>query len=107
MNIPNKKLLDSYLQDNNVFCPFCGSQDITFISHIEEFPGIVTGQNHCETCDMTWFDEFKIQAISWLNDNGDLVYSDEFDFEHYRPVKKVNNYRVVAELLEPTELIMP
>ncbi len=82
MNIPNKELLDKYLQDNNVFCPFCGSQNITIQKHIEEFPGEIQTENQCQACGAIWYDEFKLTAISWPTDNGDLVYSDEFDFEH-------------------------
>jgi hypothetical protein len=88
MKIPNKKLLDLYLQDNNVFCPFCGSQNITIsTNHYEEFPGIVNTKNFCQSCGMTWWEEFKLKAIGWEDNNGEIIWSDEFDFENQEPME--------------------
>jgi len=69
------KHLKEYM-DANCFCPFCESEKINPQDLPNSDINIVWQPFECLSCLKEWQDEYRLVAISWI-ENGERIYSDE------------------------------
>ena len=75
MKTPEKKIVDEYLRCD-VFCPWCGGNDVVGES-LETDVAVSWQEVSCNHCNAEWQNEYRLQAISWIQ-NGERIWSDEF-----------------------------
>jgi hypothetical protein len=81
MNLPTKKAVDHYIDDNNENCPFCTDGATESICETVQEHAYLWQDMQCATCGKIWRNEYRLShiSVSTMDENNQpgRWYSDE------------------------------